>query len=57
MALDALFNSLKALGAVNYAPGSPLGVAMNRLYNALADEDRYVPENYITALKSLHKVI
>ncbi len=57
MALDALFNSLKAQGAINYAPGSPVSMGMDKLYNALGDEDTYVPERYITALKSLRKAI
>ena len=57
MALDALFNSLKTQGAIDYAPGSPISLVMDKLYNALADEDGYVPERYISELETLRKAL
>ncbi len=57
MALDALFNALKTQAAINYAPGSPISLVMDKLYSVLGDEDAYVPERYMTALKSLRKAI
>jgi hypothetical protein len=57
MALDALFNALKTQAAINYAPGSPISLVMDKLYSVLGDEDAYVPERYMTALKTLRKAI
>lgn len=57
MALDALFNSLKTQGAIDYASGSPISLVMDNLYNALADEDGYVPERYISELETLRKAL
>jgi hypothetical protein len=57
MALDALFNSLKTLGAIDYSPTSPVSLVMDKLYNVLADEDGYIPERYISGLKTLRKAL
>jgi hypothetical protein len=57
MALDALFNSLKTQGAIDYAPGSPISLVMDKLYNALANEDGYIPERYISELETLRKAL
>jgi len=57
MALASIINSMALAGALDESQSEALTAALDKIYTALADEDRYQPQRYVAALKSLQGVL